>query len=226
MTAPRSPERVAAMVEARNEHAREVAASAHRFPVYELPEFVRERFPDLDLADPSTWPEPDRCTDGRPYGFDAYGVSGIANGAEDQWRRYLAALDAGPRPARARRSFVDRDKGCRNRWRYDDSRLCGTHDRPWRESIEAARRRVARNAREQEHRDLARQLAAHGIVADGYADSVRLQADAVRDLLRILDEAVRRAGGTITAGVHLIEEVTAPPSEPWPDQGPTPEPPL
>jgi hypothetical protein len=67
--------------------------------------------------------------------------------------------------------------------------LCGTHDKPWREGIESARRRVLRNAREEEHRDLARQLGAYGIEADGFPDSVRLQPDAVRGLLRLLGTA-------------------------------------
>lgn len=161
-----------------------VARAASGFPSYEVPAFVAERFPGFRPEDPSTWPEPDRCTDGRPYGFDAYEPGGIlGRDPSDRWQRYLAALDGVP--SARRRS---RDLGCRNRWKHEDSRLCGTHDKPWRDGIENARRRLARNARELEHLDLAKQLGAYGIVADGTSDSVRLQADAVRDLLRLLAE--------------------------------------
>jgi hypothetical protein len=174
-------------IEARREADEETVREAASFPVYELPAFVRDRYPNLDLADPSTWPEPDRCTDGRPYGFQAYGGlvdrTDRAGIVEDRWRRYLAALDSSSSDR-----WTRHDLGCRNRWRHEDSRLCGTHDKPWREAIANARRRAARNARELAHRDLAKQLGAYGIVADGFPDSVRLQADAVRDLLRLLAE--------------------------------------
>jgi hypothetical protein len=185
-------ERTRARIEERDAYAAEVERAASGFPTYEVPAFVADRFPEFRPEDPETWPEPDRCTDGRPYGFSAYEYSGSAKGVEDRWRRYLAALDAGPRPAGARRSFVDRDKGCRNRWKHEDSRLCGTHDRPWRDAVFAARKRLARNARELEHLDLARQLSAYGIEADGFSDSVRLQADAVRALLVMLAPAEDR----------------------------------
>lgn len=190
--------------------------AAAGFPTYEVPAFVRDRFPSFDPGDPATWPEPDRCTDGRPYGHDAYAPGGaLGTNLDYRWQRYLAALDAGPRPAGTRRSFVDRDRGCRNRWKHDDSRLCGTHDRPWRDAIQSARRRVERNVRELKHLDLAKRLAAHGIEADGFADSVHLQADAVEELLVVLDEAVRRAGGTITSAAQLAEfpstDTTVPP---------------
>jgi hypothetical protein len=184
-------ERVARVLRERDLNAAEVERAAQGFPAQEVPEFVRERFPEFDPANPATWPEPDRCTDGRPYGFSSYSYGGFrsATETEDRWRRYLRALDAdavataaGTR--RPRLSLVER--GCRNRWKYEDSRLCGTHDRPWRDGVENARKRLARNARELEHLDLARQLGAYGIVADAQSDSVRLGADAVRELLRLL----------------------------------------
>jgi hypothetical protein len=186
-------ERTAARIRERDLYAAEVERAASGFPTYEVPGFVAERFPEFRPADPSSWPEPDRCTEGRPWGHDAYPSSGASNYADGRWRRYLAAVDASPRPKGARASFVERDKGCRNRWKHEDSRLCGTHDKPWRDALFAARKRLERNARELEHLDLAKRLGAYGIEADGFSDSIRLQADAVRDLLRILAEADRVA---------------------------------
>jgi hypothetical protein len=181
---PSVDDRVAARLRERDLYAAEVVANSSGFPTYEVPAFVAERFPAFRPEDPSTWPEPDRCTDGRPYGFDAYGQT-----RADRWQRYLAALDAVAASTGRPPTWTQRDLGCRNRWKHDDSRLCGTHDKPWRDSVRQAEARLRRNARELEHLDLAKQLAAHGIVADGTSDSVRLQADAVRDLLRLLGEA-------------------------------------
>lgn len=182
MTAPEQ-QRDADRAEVRRELDEERIAQARGLPTYEVPAFVAERFPAFDPQDPSTWPEPDRCTNGRPWGHDAYSYS--TPGAQewaDRWTRYLASIDRPPN----RYAVADR---CRNRWKDEESRLCGTHVKPWREGIETARKRLARNARELEHLDLARQIAAYGIEADGFSDSVRLQADAVRALLCILASA-------------------------------------
>lgn len=178
----RDPGRVAAMIEARDEHAREVVATESTFPVHELPAFVLERFPALILSDPETWPEPDACTDGRPWGHSAYGSDLAPRYIEDRWRRWLAAFDAGTPRSRWQR----RELGCRNRWRDEEARLCGTHVKPYRDRINDARRRLRVEERRLRHVDLAKRLAAHGIVADGHPSGVLLQADAVEDVLRLL----------------------------------------
>jgi hypothetical protein len=173
--------KVRAMTDARREYAEEEVKRYAGFPAHPLPGFVRERFPDLDLADPSTWPEPQKCTDGRPWGYNAYsfGFSSSAQ-VEDLWRSWLAG-GRGARP-------------CRNRWKYEDSHLCGVHDRPWRDGKIRAEKAARRYARIEEHLDLARQLTAYGIEADGSSNvGVVLTADAARELLRILAEADRIA---------------------------------
>lgn len=158
------------------------------FPVYEVPAIARERFPAFDPADPATWPEPDRCTEGRPWGLSTYEPSGVLGGnVEYRWQRYLAALDAPP--SRHRSSNL----GCRNRWRSEEYRLCGTHLNPYLDRVIREDRRRRTEERRLQHVDLAKQLGAYGIVADGVASGVVLQADAVEALLRILAEADRVA---------------------------------
>jgi hypothetical protein len=157
-----------------------------RFPAYEVPSFVLDRYPRFDLTDPDTWPEPDKCTDGRPWGWSAYG--GRITRREDadhRWRRYLDAVDR-PRPAGARRSFVDRDLGCRNRWKDERYRLCGTHLRPFLDRIADQQRADRVRASTEKHLALAHRLAAHGIESDARAYGVLLQANAVEGLLRLL----------------------------------------
>lgn len=179
-----APERVAELRAAQAEVDSEVLTAAASFPTYEVPAFVTERFPRFDPADPSTWPEPDRCTDGLPWGHTAYSYGPTGPPAiEDRWRQYLAALASERRPPGI----------CRNRWKDPEARLCGTHVKPWREAIERSRRRSETRARELRHLDLARQLAAYGIEGDGIAHGVLLRADAVEGLLRILAEADRVA---------------------------------
>jgi hypothetical protein len=165
-----------------------VTASTAAFPTYEVPAFVLERFPAFRPEDPSTWPEPDRCTEGRPWGHSAYAVTGSANGVEDRWRRYLRALDAGPRPTGARRSFVDRDLGCRNRWRSEEYRLCGTHLRPFLDGLRERDRAARVRDSTERYLDLAKRLAVHGIEGDARAAGVLLRADAIEGLLRLLDD--------------------------------------
>jgi hypothetical protein len=159
------------MAQERLDYAREVVETAGRFPVYEVPPEVAERFPGFDPADPSTWPEPTKCTEGRPWGLDAYGS--VWGNWRERWDSYLTD-----------RTIRNR---CRNRWRDPELRLCGTHVNTYRQLLADNERRLARYAREEEHRDLARRLAALGIEATGFSDSVRLSADAARHLLDVLD---------------------------------------
>jgi hypothetical protein len=168
--------------------AAEVDRAASGFPTYEVPAFVAERFPGFRPEDPSTWPEPDRCTEGRPWGHSAYGVigavTGAANGAE--WRRYLAAVDAGPRGVRT--SWIDRDKGCRNRWKFEEYRLCGTHLRPFLDRLAEQDRAARVRASTERYLDLGKRLAAHGIEGEARAAGVLLREDAIEGLLRLLDD--------------------------------------
>jgi hypothetical protein len=157
--------------------ATEQAGAIVPFPTYEVPAFVAERFPGFDPADPSTWPEPEKCTEGRPWGHDAYGsVWGTPAG---RWELYLGKGST---------------RKCRNRWRDERYRLCGTHLAPFmRDVIDSARRERARQRIEQ-HLDLAKRLGAYGIEADGSRSSgVLLSADAVEALLGLLAEADRVA---------------------------------
>jgi hypothetical protein len=174
-----APDRVEELRAAQEEVDREVLAGSVTFPTYEVPGFVLERFPGFDPTDPSTWPEPDRCTEGRPWGHDAYSFGPLTpERVAATWQTYLANCD---RPA-ARRPNV-----CRNRWRDADARLCGTHVKPYRETTaRAARRRRIREA-ELLHLDLAKRLGEWGVTGDGMAQGVLLQADAVRDLLELLN---------------------------------------
>lgn len=179
-----------------------MTAAVVSFPVYEVPPFVAERFPGFDPADPETWPEPDKCTEGRPWGLDPYGsVWGAPVG---RWENYL------------RRN----GRPCRNRWKDPETRLCGTHVKVWRDNVERDRRRAASNARHLAHLDLAKRLAAHGIVADGQPYGVLLQADAVEELLRLLTTSgCVRCGRLIAPGEqHLvIVGVSGPDDSPEPE---------
>lgn len=158
------------------------------FPTYAVPPFVLERFPGFDPADPSTWPEPEKCTEGRPWGLSVYDSGGsIGSNVEYRWQQYLRALDAPSSPSgRATRSIA---AGCRNRWKDERYRLCGTHLNPYVDGVIRAERRRSAEERRLRHVDLARQLGAYGIVADGQASGVLLQADAAEGLLRLLAEA-------------------------------------
>ncbi len=66
--------------------------------------------------------------------------------------------------------------------------MCGTHDKPWRDALFAARRRLERNARELEYLDLGKRLAAHGIEGDAGPHGILLRVDAVEGLLRLLGD--------------------------------------
>jgi hypothetical protein len=164
-------ERAAAMIDDRLTFAREVVETVGRFPTYEVPEEVRVRYPTFDPGDPSTWPEPDRCTEGRPWGLDAYGS--VWGDAAARWRVYLSGVGA---------------RRCRNRWKDPELRLCGTHVNAYRQLVTDNERRLARYAREEEHRALARDLhELHGIEADSSAAGVFLTAGAARALLELLN---------------------------------------
>lgn len=148
------------------------------FPALPVPAFVAERFPGFDPTDPSTWPEPDRCTDGRPWGLSTYEPSGVLGSNVDyRWQQYLDAVDAGKRPYGA----------CRNRWRDERYRMCGTHLNPYLDAVFRAERRKRAEASRLRHVELAKRLDEYGIVADGHATGVLLQADAVEGVLRLLD---------------------------------------
>lgn len=166
--------KVREQIAARREYAEETARGG--FPVYEIPPEVAERYPSFDPADPSTWPEPDRCTEGRPWGLDAYGS--VWGDAAARWRAYLS----GPRP-----------RACSNRWKRADLHLCGTHANAYLRTRDDATRRAAKYAREDENADLAKRLGAYGIEADGRSTGVVLTAESCRALLGILAEADRVA---------------------------------
>lgn len=189
----------------REEHehdSEQLAAGVVVFPTYEVPPFVAERFPRFDPADPSTWPEPDKCTEGRPWGIEPYGAS--LGDPVRRWENYLRRFG---RP-------------CRNRWKDPETRLCGTHVKPYRETLDRDRRRARANARLLRHLDLAKRLGVHGIVADGQASGVLLQADAVEDLLRLLARAgCPNCGRAIRPGErHLVIVAVS-----GPDDSPEPE---
>jgi hypothetical protein len=193
------------VVRQRRESAEGDLARLTSWPVHPLPAFVRERLPDLDLDDPSTWPEPDRCTDGRPWGHNAYSF-GYARESDlaDRWRSWFAwrsATESGTR-------WSGTAKPCRNRWKYEESRLCGTHHRPWEDSVRRERQSARRYARIEQHLDLAKRLAAHGIEADGSSNTgVVLQADAVETLLQRL----ALLAGAIPPGVWPSTDLSVPP---------------
>jgi hypothetical protein len=168
-------DRVRVMREERAAYSRETVEQAYRFPVYDVPEFVRERFPEFDPADPSTWPEPGKCTEGRPWGLDAYGS--VWGDWPDRWRNYLT-----DRTVRNR---------CRNRWRSAETRLCGTHENAYRSTIAAEAKRHRQNLAYARHVDLAKRLdATWSIQATGTAAGVVLSGDTAEQLVALLNEYV------------------------------------
>jgi hypothetical protein len=170
--------RVRAMTEEHRQYAQQLAETAGRFPSYEVPPEVAARFPEFDPGDPRTWPEPEKCTEGRPWGIDAYGSVWGGNPA-DRWRVYLT----GPRP-----------RACRNRWKDPLTHLCRTHLNAYRQVLRDNARRLARYAREEEHGALAKRLGElYSIEATGSVAGVILSADAARQVLDLLAEADRIA---------------------------------
>lgn len=164
------------------------------FPTYEVPALVLERYPEFRPEDPSTWPEPDRCTEGRPWGHDSYAPGGVlGSDLAYRWQQYLAG-GVSSRP-------------CRNRWRSEEYRLCGTHLAPFVRSLIDAGRRDRARQREEQHLDLAKRLAAHGIEAEGRATGVVLQAPAVETLLQRL----ALLAGAIPPGVWPSTDLSVPP---------------
>lgn len=146
-----------------------------------LPAEARERFPDFDADDPSTWPEPDRCTDGAPFGPSAYRVY-------NRWESFLAQLDREQRNGR-------RDPGsprCRNAAKTDH--LCGTHDNVRRTRQAEEERSRAAEERRQVGTELARRVTAHGIPAENRGDAVLIHRADAELLLRVLDAAVQHVG--------------------------------
>jgi hypothetical protein len=141
-----------------------------------IPPEARARFPDLNLDDPATWPEPDRCTDGAPFGPSAYGTGGI--GSSSAWTHYLRNVDT---EAAGGKVWNGR---CRNRGKFDH--LCGTHDKVRARRREEAER--SRRAREAQERGLAlaHRLDALGVECDARGAGVLLseeQGNRLADLL-------------------------------------------
>lgn len=153
-----------------------------------LPPEARERFPDFRADDPSTWPEPDKCTEGRPWGLGAYSD---ANGLRS-WDSYLRGSDR---------------QRCRNRARYDG--LCGTHynvrhDRLSREARERAAREDGERALDLARR-LAPHLAPHGIALDATGRNLHLDLRSADRLADVLDALARRLGEP-TIPTDLLED--------------------
>lgn len=182
----RAAERVAAIVEARNEHAVAMLAEPDAWARLDLPGWVRERFPGIDLAAPETMPEPGRCAEGRPWGADPYGMTGVT--LDERWRRYVEAP----------RSF----RPCRNRWRDRATLLCGTHLAAWQRTREEAERRIGRERRWHEHTELARQLGVLGVVAEAGTAGVVLRPDDARQLIELLRELSGDRAQLIDTGVE------------------------
>lgn len=163
MTAPRTAEqREVDRAEARAELRAERLAG----PPVEVPAEVREqvlaRWPQLDLADPSTWPEPDRCTEGRPWGPGAYSDG---ERSPHSWSLYLRGLG----------------RVCRNRAKHDDH-LCGTHHRTRAARLLDDEKRDRREARRLRSVELARELCRLGVEATG-TGPVTLTHEAAEQLI-------------------------------------------
>jgi hypothetical protein len=158
------------MIEERAAYAQQLAETAGRFPSYEVPPEVAARFPGFDPGDPRTWPEPEKCTEGRPWGIDAYGS--VWGDPGRRWQAYLT----GPHP-----------RACRNRWKDPVTHLCGTHLNAYRQVLRDNELRLARYAREEEHGALAKRLGElYSIEATGSVAGVILSADAARQVLDLL----------------------------------------
>lgn len=153
-----SAEVEAARIESRNEHTVAMLAAPDAWASADLPGWVRDRFPGIDLREPATLPEPDRCAEGRPWGADPYGVTGLD--LDDRWRRYVARQVARP---------------CRNRWRDRATLLCGTHLATWQRSRTEAERSLGRERRWTEATELARELGRLGVLAEANPGGVLLR---------------------------------------------------
>jgi hypothetical protein len=162
--------RARTMREERAAYSRRLVESAYRFPTYEVPPEVAERFPEFDPANPETWPEPGKCTEGRPWGLDAYG--NVWGDWPDRWRSYLTD-----------RTIRNR---CRNRWRSAETRLCGTHENSYRATVAHEAKRHRENTAYARHVDLAKRLDEHGIEATGTAAGVVLSGDTAEEVLELL----------------------------------------
>jgi hypothetical protein len=164
-----------------------------------IPPKVRARFPDLNVDDPETWPEPHRCTDGAPFGPGAYGT----HTSPTAWATYLHNLDE---EAARRKVWNGR---CRNRAKVDH--LCGTHDKVRTRQREEARRSTAKRAAIERGLALAHRLGSLGVECDArgagvllseeqathLADELFADRDALLDLLGAVDELLRQpADGT------------------------------
>lgn len=174
-TAAQVSPRAQEMLAERVEQARETVALADWQRV-DLPPIAERAYPGLDLADPSTLPEPDRCAEGRPWGPDAYGS--VWGTPDQRWAAYIEG-----RPASMRNR-------CRNRWRDRATLLCGTHLNAWQRSLDDAAKRLRRHEWQTEATELCRRLGVHEVEAEPAPGGVLLRPDAARALAELLDHAV------------------------------------
>lgn len=138
-----------------------------------LPPDARARFPELNLDDPATWPEPDRCTDGAPFGPSAYGPGSIS---WDWYLRNLAQEEAGRRVTNGR---------CRNRGKFDH--LCGTHNKVRERRREEAERSARIRAAAERGLAIAHRLDALGVECDARGSGVQLSEEQATRLADLLD---------------------------------------
>lgn len=199
------PEAAAAKVKAmrddRLDHARDTVALAD-WQRAELPPIARRAYPQLDLADPSTLPEPGRCAEGRPWGPDAYGS--VWGTPDERWAAYIE---------RAPSSMAAR---CRNPWKDRTTLLCGTHRNAWQRTLDDASKRLRRHEWQTEATELCRSLGVHLIDAEPAPGGVLLRPDAARALVELLDHAVVHGLIQLARGTATPCDTPAPPT---PEQG-------
>lgn len=155
-----------------------------------IPAEARARFPDLNLDDPATWPEPARCTDGAPFGPSAYG----STGGPSAWQHYLRTLGD---EAAGRKVWNGR---CRNRGRFDH--LCGTHDKVRARRREEAERSARIKAAAERGLAIAHELDRLGIESDARGAGVQLsedQANRLADRLTADRDALNDLAGAAEA---------------------------
>lgn len=143
-----------------------------------VPRFVLDRWPGLDPMKPETTPEPDRCVTGRPWGMEPYGglyADTEPHLYEQRWRRYLEWFDAGAKKGWA--------APCLRRATREPEHMCGNHSNSYRRQTAAAARHREVDAALDRNLDLAKQLVALGVTADGWSDTVRLPPEAAEDLI-------------------------------------------
>lgn len=144
-----------------------------------VPDFVLARFPGLDPTRPETTPEPEKCVKGRPWGEEPHGALYVDTAREfyaRRWENYLAWLDAGADPKKW-------GAPCRNRATREPEHMCGQHSNTYRTQRDQQDRARARQERLERNLDLAKQITALGVTADGWSDNIRLQPEAAEKLI-------------------------------------------